>query len=246
MKTNKDYHIHSKFSKNNHAKSKLEDIVLEAISKGLEEIAITNHGLAHPFYGIRKKHILEIKSNIEALRKKYPQIKILFGVEANIISLSGETDITKDIVDNCDIVLCGYHKGVKYKTFKDFWNFIVLNKLSKSFGFRRNIQIQKNTDAIVAALNNYKIDILTHPGDKIKVDIERIAKAAEKNNVILEINNSHTHLNVEEIKICKKYNVKYTINSDSHIKDTLGSYEIGLDRALKANLDLDKIINLKK
>jgi len=246
VKTNKDYHMHSKFSKNNHAKSKLEDIVIEAINRGLDEIAITNHGLGHPFYGIRKKHILEIKSEIEALNMKYPQIKILFGVEANILSLSGETDITKELIDNCDIILCGYHKGVKYKTFKDFWNFIVLNKLAKRFGFRKEIQIQRNTNAIVSALNNYKIDILTHPGDKILVDIDKIAKVAEKNNVILEINNSHTHLNVEEIKICKKYDLKYTINSDSHIKDTIGNYQLGLDRAVEAGLDLDRIINLKK
>ena len=245
MKTIKDYHIHSKFSKNNHAKSKLEDIVLEAIDKGLDEIAITNHGLSHPFYGIRKKHILQIKAEIEALNKKYPQINILFGVEANIISLSGETDITKDIIDNCDIILCGFHKGVMYKSLKDFWNFIVLNKLAKGYGFRRERQIQINTNAVVSALNNYKMDILTHPGDKIIVDIEKIAKAAEDNNVILEINNSHTHLNTEEIKKCKKYNVKFAINSDSHIKDTVGSYEIGLDRAIKAGLELERIVNLK-
>ena len=246
MRTVKDYHIHSKFSKNNHAKSKLEDIVKEAIDKGLEEIAITNHGIGHPFYGIRKKHIAIIKAEIKELSKKYPQIKIMFGVEANILSLSGETDLCKELIDNCDIILCGYHKGVKYKTFNDFWNFLILNKLAKSFGFRKQKQIQKNTDAVVKALNKYKIDILTHPGDKLIVDIESIAKAAEKNNVILEINNSHTHLNVEEIKICKKYDLKYAINSDSHIKDTIGEYQIGLDRAIEAGLDLDRIINLKK
>ena len=89
------------------------------------------------------------------------------------------------------------------------------------------------------------MDILTHPGDKLIVDIEEIAKAAEKNNVILEINDSHTHLNTDEINICKNYEVKFAINSDSHIKDTVGSFESGLERAINAELDLEKIINLK-
>lgn len=245
MKVIKDYHIHSKFSKNNHAKSSLEEIVEEAINKGLEEIAITNHGLGHPFYGIRKKHIYKLKNDIEKLNAKYPQINILFGVEANILSLSGETDLCDELVNNCDIILCGFHKGVKYKTFKDFWNFIVLNKLAKSFGLFKDKQVQKNTDAVVAAMNKYNIDILTHPGDKILVDIEQIASTAQNTNTILEINNSHTHLNTEEIKICKNYDLKYTINSDSHSKKTVGDYQIGLDRAKEARLDLDKIINLK-
>lgn len=245
MKINKDYHIHSKFSKNNHAKSSIEEIVLQAIDRGLNEIAITNHGLSHVLYGFRKKHIPQIKSEIEALNKKYPEIKILFGVEANILSLSGDTDIEKEIIDNCDIILCGYHLFVKYKSFNDFWNLVVLNRLAKKFGFRKEIQRKRNTQAIVSALNNNKMDILTHPGDKLIVDIEEIAKAAEKNNVILEINDSHTHLNTDEINICKNYDVKFAINSDSHIKDTVGSFESGLERAINAELDLEKIINLK-
>jgi len=218
---------------------------LEAIDKGLEEIAITNHGIGHPFYGIRKKHIAKIKSEIDELNSKYPQIKILFGVEANILSLSGETDLCNELVENCDIILCGFHKGVKYKSFNDFWNFIVLNKLAKKHGFNKDKQIQKNTAAVVAAINKYNIDILTHPGDKILVNIEEVARAAQKNNTVLEINNSHTHLNSKEIEICKKYNLKYAINSDSHRKETVGDYKIGLDRAIEAKLDLKNIINLK-
>jgi putative hydrolase len=104
---------------------------------------------------------------------------------------------------------------------------------------------EKNTEAVINAMNKYKINILTHPGDKIPLNTEKIAEAAEKTNTVLEINNSHSHLNAEEIKIAKNYDVKFVINSDSHIKDKIGSYEKGLKAAIEAGLDLNRIINLK-
>lgn len=246
MKINKDYHVHSILPRTSHAKSSIEEIVIEAINKGLKEIAISNHGLAHVLYGFRKDYIPTLKAEISALNKKYPQIKILLGVEANILSLTGYTDIEKEILDNCDVILCGYHLFVKYKSFKDFWNFVVLNYLAKKFGFRKEKQRKINTQAIVEAMNKNKMFLLTHPGRKLVYDIEEIAKAASKNNIILEINNNCDSLSVEEIKICEKYDIKYMINSDSHIKDTVGNCEFGINRAIESGLDLDKIINLEK
>ncbi len=167
-------------------------------------------------------------------------------MEANILSLTGDTDIEKEILENCDVILCGYHLFVKYKSFKDFWNFVVLNYLAKKFGFRKEKQRKINTQAIVEAMNKNKMFLLTHPGRKLVYDIEEIAKAASKNNIILEINNNCDSLSVEEIKICEKYDIKYMINSDSHIKDTVGNCEFGINRAIESGLDLDKIINLEK
>ncbi len=178
------------------------------------------------------------------MRKKYPQIKILFGVESNILSLQGDTDINTDLLNLCDIILCGYHSGVVFSTFNDLWNFYVMNFLGKFNKKIRKKQIEKNTMAIVRALNKYNINILTHPGDKIPVDIDKIACEAEKRNTILEINNHHQHLNSEEIKIASKYDVQFVINSDSHVKDSIGGFANAIKAAQKSGLDLKRIINL--
>ncbi len=246
MKINRDYHVHSILPTSNHAKSSIEEIAIEAINKGLKEIAISNHGLSHVRYGFRKEHIAEIKDEIKAVNEKYPEIKVLFGVEANILSLDGDTDIEKEILENCDIILCGYHLYVKYKSFKDFFNLVILNYLAKKTGFRKEKQRKINTKAIVEAMNKNKMNVLTHPGRKLVYDIEEVAKAASKNKVLLEINNNCNSLSVEEIKICEKYNVKYIINSDSHIKDTVGNYKAGLKRAIEAGLSIEKIVNLEQ
>lgn len=245
MKITADYHVHSTYSRRNHGKSTIEEIVQKAVELGLEEIAITDHGPKHYLFGIQKDNLKEAKEKIINLRKDYPQIKILLGVEANILDYEGNTDITDEVLKYCDIILCGYHIGATFSSLKDAWNFTVMNKIG-----RKNKKVfeemkAKNTVAVTKAMNKYKINILTHPGDKIPLDTDLIAKTAEKTGTILEINNSHSHLNAEEIKIASKYNVKFVINSDSHIKDNIGSYEKGLKAAMDANLDLSRIINLK-
>ncbi len=245
MKLKADYHIHSTYSRHNHGKSSIEEIVQKAVELGLEEIAITDHGPGHYLFGIQENKVKEAKDIIIEMRKRYPQIKILMGVEANILDYEGNTDITDEVLKYCDIILCGYHIGALFSSLSDAWKFIAMNKIG-----RKNKKIfekmkAKNTEAVIKAMNKYKINIWTHPGDKIPLNTDLIARAAEKTGTMLEINNSHSHLNAEEIKIAKKYNVKFVINSDSHIKENIGSYEKGLKAAIDADLDLNRIINLK-
>ncbi|HAS92315.1 MAG TPA: hypothetical protein DCS12_08830 [Clostridiales bacterium] len=105
--------------------------------------------------------------------------------------------------------------------------------------------VEKNTQAIINAMNKYKINILTHPGDKIPVNIDKIAQTAEKTDTMLEINNSHGHLNKDEIIRASKYNVKFVINSDSHIKDNVGRCDNALRAVEGSGIDLNRIVNLK-
>lgn len=238
MRTTADYHIHSTYSRRNHGKSSIEEIVESAVELTLKEIAITDHGPKHYLFGIEEERIPEAKEIVIKMREKFPQIKILYGVEANILDYDGTTDISDTVKKHCDIILCGYHMGVLFSSVKDAINFTVKNKFSSNMA-------DKNSLALAKAMKKYNINILTHPGDKIPCNMDIVAKAAEETDTILEINNSHGHLNVEEIKIASKYNVKFVINSDSHIKDKIGSYENGLKAAIEAKLDLTRIINLQ-
>lgn len=245
MKLKADYHIHSTYSKHNHGKSSIEEIVERALEIGLEEIAITDHGPGHYMYGIKRNLIGEAKNIVVAMREKYPDLKILYGVEANILDYQGTTDIDGEILDHCDIILCGFHLAASFSTPGDYWNFLVKNQVAKNNKNLYREMVEKNTQALVKAMYKYNINILTHPGDKIPLNIDKIALAAEETNTLLEINNSHGHLNKDEIKIASKYRVQFVINSDSHIKDTVGTCDNAIRAAMDAGLDLKRIINLK-
>lgn len=245
MRINKDYHIHSKYSKNGHCKNEIEGIVQKAVSLGLDEIAISDHGVKHVLYGTNEKNLIKAKNEIIALNKKYEGINIKLGIEANLMSFDGLTDITDIVAENCEVIQMGIHYGVIFRGIRGFFEFFLLNFLARFISPIRRHMIKRNTDAMIKAMERYDIDIITHPGDKIPVDIERLSEKAAETNTILEINNSHKHLTKKEILIASKYDVDFIIGSDSHDYDQIGKFEDSLNRIVEAGLSMDRVVNLE-
>ncbi len=245
MKITKDYHIHSIYSKNNHGKSTPEEDVIKGSEIGLVEMAISDHGPRHYLYGIKKDNIKKLHEEIKELNKKYKNINVLQGIEANMLSYDGDSDIDELVKNNCDIIMGGFHYGVRFKDFKTFYRIYILNSLGK-FSIKINKYITKlNTEAVINFMKKNKIKILTHPGEKIPVNIRDVAKAAVEEDVILEINSSHKHLSEEDLKCIKDIDVKLIIGSDAHHKDNIGKYEVAINRIEKSGFPIDNVINLE-
>lgn len=241
MKIFADYHTHTKYS---HGKGTIRENVEIAREKGLKEIAICDHGPSHMGFGVKRENFKKMREEIDKLNEEYKDIKILLGVEANIISYNGEIDVDDKIIDMLDILLVGFHFGAKPKTIKDAYNFYIINYTGKLISSVAEKARYMNTMAVIKAINNYNIDIITHPGAKVNINTRELAKAAAKKGTALEINASHGYLNLEYIKIAMKENVKFAINSDAHTPDDVGNVERGIERAIKAGLKADQIINV--
>ena len=63
------------------------------------------------------------------------------------------------------------------------------------------------------------IDILTHPGDKGPFDVRTLSKPAQIRVRLVEINDKHRHLTVDEIRVAAKYDVQFVIGSDAHVPE---------------------------
>lgn len=237
-----DYHTHTIYS---HGKGTIKENVEVAIQKGLKEIAITDHGPSHATYGIKRKNLAKMRYEIDRLNEQYPQIKILLGIEANLIGLDGTIDVNKEELRLIDKLLLGFHNGAVPKTIRDGNNLYFKNYFSKLFKINSEICKKRNTDAFILAMKKYNIDILTHPGAKIDIDIKRLAKAAGETDTALEINSSHGNLTVEYAKIAMKENVLFVINSDAHVPNNVGNFSKGIDIAKKAGIPDVRIINSK-
>ena len=118
-----DYHTHtiysSGFRKNGkHAKGTIRENVEVALAKGLKEIAITEHGPGHYLYGVRKKNISLMKDEIKRLNEEFvPKgLKILLGVEANLMGLDGTLDVDEKFLKHIDFLIMGYHYGADRKS----------------------------------------------------------------------------------------------------------------------------------
>ena len=89
MKIVADLHIHTVSS--GHAYSTVMENVRAAADKGLEMIAITDHGPAMPG-GPHEYHF----GNMQVLPDELFGVRILKGVEANVIDRAGNLDLSEN------------------------------------------------------------------------------------------------------------------------------------------------------
>jgi putative hydrolase len=237
-----DYHTHTTYS---HGLGSIEDNVKAAIKMGLTELAISDHGPGHMGFGIKRSKYKEMRDTIDELNIKYPDIKILLGLEANILDIEGNIDVDDHILELNDILLAGYHFGSKpTKLFRDMH----MHYLNYRSGKLKDLSKLKeiNTVSIINAINKYKIDLITHPGSKGPVDIIRIGEAAVKRGTALEINSSHGHLSVEELREAIKVDgLEFMINSDAHNEGDIGNFKKAIERAEQVGLDIKRIRNAR-
>jgi putative hydrolase len=245
MKLFADYHTHTI---NSHGKGTIRENVEEAIRKGLREIAITDHGPGHLTYGVKRDGLKRMRKEIDELNKEYDNINILLGVEANLIGCGGKIDISKEEIKLVDKFLLGFHNGAMPGGIKDAFQLYLKNYLSRLgfLKFMRKKCRERNTDAMINAIEKYKVNIITHPGAKIDINTKRLAKAAGKRGTALEINSSHGNLTLEYAKIAMMENVNFVINSDAHIPANVGNFAMGIKIAEEAGIPLNRIINAEK
>ncbi|MFH1511694.1 MAG: PHP domain-containing protein [Candidatus Woesearchaeota archaeon] len=202
-----DLHVHTVQS--GHAFNTIHDMALEARRKKMRIIGITDHG---PFITGRGLEIY-FKMGYRIPDRLFG-VKILFGAELNIVD-RGVVDLDDKILKKLKVVLAGFHKIEQYK----------------------DQGIKKNTDAMILAMKNPHVNIISHPYTRIcPVDIEKVALAACKYNKLLELNCSNFRyikhsskmdkdtipIVQKMIKTVKQQGKKFIINSDAHILHELG------------------------
>lgn len=203
MKLVADTHFHTIAS--GHAYSTLQEFAGEASKKGLELIAITDHGPAFP-NTTNELYFL----NLGVIPKEINEVRILKGCEANIVDLKGNVDLPERILKRLDLVIASFHRAI-------------LKPGSKN----------ENTKALLKIIKNPYIDIIGHPGNpNFPIDCEKIVKAAKEYGKIIEINNSSFETRKGSKENCtniaclaKEYNVLVTTASDAHYSSHIGSFD---------------------
>lgn len=235
-----DYHTHTVYS---HGKGTIMDNVQAARRKGLKEIAITDHGQRHFAFGVKKNDLEKMRQEIDSINEKYDDIKVLLGLECNIISKDGRVDIDDESMKYLDILALGYHMMVLPQSISDCLHIYGKNYISRFSRAMINKIIQQNTDAMIRAINNYKIDFITHPGARIPMDTKRLSVEAAKVGTALEINSKSNIMSVEYIKAAAESGVKFVINSDAHTPEDVGNFRNAIRLAEEAGLTNEQILN---
>ena len=238
-----DLHTHTTYS---YGTGSVEDNVKVAVEKGLEYVAISDHGPGHLFYGVKRADYPAFKKDIAEMAEKYPQINVKASVEANILHAQPGTDhangldVKPEEFEKFDFIIAGFHFGC--------FNCSSVKNWLWSHGFKAGEESlrKSNTKMITDALRMNDIAILAHPGDKGPFDIPEIARVCAETGTLIEINGRHGHLTTEEIKEAMKVEgLNFIISSDAHTPDAVGSYKAALQRAIDAGLDISRIVNIR-
>lgn len=239
-----DYHTHTKYSRNGHGKGTILENASVALNKGLKQIAISDHGFNHRNYGVRRKDIPYVKEDI-LNAKEVTGVDILLGVEANLISTSGDIDIIESDFEFLDILLMGHHRMARTTTKKDFYKLTLANMFGSPFAPSQE-RLNRNTTAFLRALDKYPIDVITHLNYGFPTDTLAVAKLAKEKGTFVELNGKRINFTDREIITMAEEGVNFIINSDAHTPQKVGECNNAINTIFRLDIPLSQVVNIDK
>lgn len=237
-----DFHTHTVYS---HGTGSIMENALVAKNKGIKLIGITDHGFNHPCYRVKRKYLPQMK---EECAGAYGQtgVKVLLGIEANIIGISGATDVKKSDYEYLDLYLAGIHRFVKCDKFSDYFKLLGANMFANAFRVKPPKSLVRDcTAAYVNAIKNNPIDIVTHVNFCCFADAVEVARCCEDYGTYFEINTKKTHLSDEEWQnVIDKTNVGFVVDSDAHSPDRVGDTLLADELMKRVKFPEKRIFNM--
>ena len=236
-----DYHTHTPYS---HGKNTVMENALAAKAKGLKAVAITDHGFNHVLFGLRRKRLPSLRREIEEAAEA-TGLNVLMGMESNLISLDGRTDMRESDLEYFDIYLCGIHEIVLYSNFSSAKTLMAANYFASARGKRPSERvIELTTAAYINAIKNNPIDILTHINYRCFCNVKEVAKACADYGTYIELNTKKSHVTAEEVAEMASVGARFVIDSDAHSTDRVGDTALAEQLLAFDGAPLDRIDNI--
>ena len=210
-----DYHTHTYYS---HGKGSPRENVLAAIEKGLEAVAVSEHGPGHFSFGVRGKKLDRLNGELIDLKKEFEgKIDVLRGLELNVMG-DGLNDCPENREDY-DVIIIGYHKSVPpfNAHARRIWGESLL-------GIKNDPH--RNAECILAAAEKCRATIISHPNLYLKVDIPYMAECCRQLGILMEVNSARVTMSEEEIRAVKALGCGLVIGSDAHTPGRVGDFEL--------------------
>jgi putative hydrolase len=218
-----DLHTHTISS--GHAYSTLTENALAASRRGLKLLGMTDHGPSMP----GAPHLYHL-GNLAIIPEEIFGVKILPGVEANILNHEGELDVPVNYLVQMKLVLVGLHP---------------ICYLGGT--------CEQNTQAYIKTMENPYTDIMVHPERYFELDLERIAHTSARLYIPVELNNSSL-LNQKQksgarenfarfARYMAQYKGLVILGSDAHFWDRVGEFSDALEVVHEAGITEHQILN---
>jgi DNA polymerase (family 10) len=205
----------------------IEEMGAAAKKLGYDYIALTDHSKAVTVAnGMDEKRTLEQIKKIHAARERVPGIRLLAGIEVDILK-DGSLDLDDEVLAQLDVVVASVHSYM-------------------------NLESAEMTERILAAIENPYTQIIAHPTgrlvlrrDPFRYDMEKVLDAAKKHGVAMESNAYPDRLDLKDVhlRMAKERGVKIVISTDSHTTANLGYMKYGVETARRGWIEQKEVIN---
>ncbi len=224
-----DTHAHTIVS--GHAYNTMREMALAAKEKGLEALALTEHAKEMPGTCV-DFHF----SNYKIIPRDYYGIRLLLGVELNIMDEYGTIDLAEPVLKDMDIVIASIHVPC----------------------YRVSRGEEVNTMAYVNTMEKCPyVDIIGHPDDvRYPLDYDLLAREAAAHRVALEINASSLRPGsfrgngVDNVRTmlekAKKYGTYISVGSDAHFEGQIADFAVPLQLLAETGFPEEQVISTDK
>jgi len=218
------FHTHTIYSDGS---ATLEQMVEATRSLGYRYIGISDHSQS-AFYanGLKEDRIRAQHAEIAAVQKKFPDVRIFKGIEADILA-DGAMDYPDEVLATFDFVIASVHS-------------------------RFNLSEEDQTRRICRALANPYVTMLGHSTGRLllardgyRVDMRQVLDAAATHGKIVEINANPHRLDLDW-RLCgyaREKGVKFSVNPDAHSTEGLEDVPFGVNVARKGGVTAADVVN---
>jgi DNA polymerase (family 10) len=220
------FHVHTDYSD---GVDSLEAMVCAARNRGFRYVGISDHSQT-AFYanGLKEPRIREQWHEIDSLQRRYRDIRIFKGIEADILP-DGTMDYPDSLLAEFDFVIASVHS-------------------------RFNLPEADQTRRICRALSHPHVTMLGHPTGRLllsrppyRINVAQMVDAARRYGKLLEINGSRHRLDLDwrVVQYAKSQGVRFCINPDAHAVDEMDNVFWGVNVARKGALSSGDVANTK-
>jgi DNA polymerase (family 10) len=205
----------------------LEQMVVAAKKLGYEYIGISDHSQS-AFYaqGLKQPELLDQEREVRDLQQKYPEIRIFWGIESDILA-DGSLDYETSVLKRFDFVVASVHS-------------------------RFQMGREAMTDRLLEAIRNPATRFLGHATGRLllgragyEVDMERVIQEAARHDVAIEINANPARLDIDWRwgPQLRASGTLVSVNPDAHETAGLEDTKFGVAMARKALLPSSLVVN---
>ncbi len=217
-----DLHTHTVAS--THAYSTITEMVDSAKQKGLYALAVTDHGMT--MVGAPDEIYFR---NLHVLPEVMDGVRVLKGIEANIIDFNGKLDADDRLLRHLEWTVASLH------------SITILDKPDAI----------KCTQAYLAVCDNPYVNVIGHSGsDYYAYDYETVIKRCAATSTLVEINssamrNGRSNINncIKIAQLCKKHNARVVVDSDAHILNDVANVPEAIKMLESINFPSELVVN---